>query len=122
LKADGEVTVAPEFGVLLARARDRVSVLMSLYGGGAPDIDYRALGERARLVRMSRCELHREEAMRLSSKTGHRHPLSGFVGEADYEGDLTEFLPWLRAAEWTGVGRQTVWGKGTIECVPLPPT
>jgi hypothetical protein len=40
--------------------------------------------------------------------------LGGFVGEADYTGDLTEFLPYLRAAQWTGVGRQTTWGKGAI--------
>jgi len=33
----------------------------------------------------------------------------------EYEGDLTEFVPYLRAARWTGVGRQTAWGKGAIE-------
>ena len=32
-----------------------------------------------------------------------------------YRGDLAAFLPYLRAARWTGVGRQTVWGKGEIE-------
>ena len=30
------------------------------------------------------------------------------------QGDLAEFLPWLRAARWVGVGRQTVWGKGDV--------
>jgi len=42
------------------------------------------------------------------------HSLGGFTGEAEYEGDLAEFLPWLRAARWVGVGRQTVWGKGEL--------
>ena len=28
--------------------------------------------------------------------------------------ELARFLPWLQAAQWTGVGRQTVWGKGHI--------
>jgi hypothetical protein len=27
---------------------------------------------------------------------------------------MAEFLPYLEAARWTGVGRQTVWGKGEI--------
>ena len=27
---------------------------------------------------------------------------------------VAEFLPWLRAARWVGVGRQTVWGKGDV--------
>ena len=43
------------------------------------------------------------------------HSIGGFVGEAEYEGDLAEFVPYLRVAKWTGVGRQTVWGKGEVE-------
>jgi hypothetical protein len=42
--------------------------------------------------------------------------LGGFVGVAEYEGDLNEFFPYLEIARWTGVGRQTVWGKGEINC------
>jgi len=33
---------------------------------------------------------------------------------AEYEGQLGEFIPYLEAAQWTGVGRQCVWGKGEI--------
>jgi hypothetical protein len=40
--------------------------------------------------------------------------LGGFTGWAEYEGELREFVPYLEAARWTGVGRQTVWGKGEI--------
>jgi hypothetical protein len=28
---------------------------------------------------------------------------------------MGEFMPYLRAAKWVGIGRQTVWGKGVIE-------
>ena len=63
-----------------------------------------------------RWEWARQEATRCSGRTGQRHSLRGFVGEAEYEGEgLGEFLPWLRAARWVGVGRQTVWGKGEVE-------
>jgi hypothetical protein len=41
------------------------------------------------------------------------------MGSADYEGDLAEFLPFLEAARWTGVGRQTVWGNGEIHVIPF---
>jgi len=43
------------------------------------------------------------------------------VGIAEYEGDLAEFLPYLEAARWTGVGRQSVWGKGEISLTALQP-
>jgi hypothetical protein len=113
LKTDGAVG-EPEFPVLMARARDRVSTLRSLYGAGPLEIDFRGLAERAQSVRTVRCELQRMEVERRSSRTGQRHGIGGFVGFAEYEGDLAEFLPFLEAAHWTGVGRHCAWGNGQI--------
>jgi hypothetical protein len=104
----------PEFGILLARIRDRISTLRELYGDGPLAIDFKAFGERASRVAMTRCELVTVTAERTSRGTGQRHSLGGFTGIAEYEGDLAEFLPYLEIARWTGVGRQTVWGKGEI--------
>jgi hypothetical protein len=104
----------PDFRTLLARIRDRVSTLRQLYGPGPLDIDFKAFGARAARVTMTRCELRHVAAERISRATGQRHSLGGFTGFAEYEGELPEFLPYLEIARWTGVGRQTVWGKGEI--------
>jgi len=104
----------PEFGILLARIRDRISTLRELYSDGPLAIDFKAFGERASRVAMTRCQLAPVAAERTSRATGQRHSLGGFTGVAEYEGDLAEFLPYLEIARWTGVGRQTVWGKGEI--------
>lgn len=109
----------PEFGPLLARIRDRISTLRVLYGSGPLNLDFRAFGERAERVRMTRCELQTVEEERLSKGTGQRHAIGGFTGFAEYEGSVAEFLPYLHASRWTGVGRQTVWGKGEIEAEVL---
>ena len=77
-------------------------------------LDFRAFGERARRVRTAHCELQTVKEERLSKGTGQRHSIGGFTGVAEYEGPVAEFLPYLEAARWTGVGRQTVWGKGEI--------
>lgn len=114
LKSGKQLASKPDFGILAARVRDRLSTLRQLYGPGPLDIDFRSFGERANRVRMTRCELRHVDVKRQSSRTGQVHPIGGFVGEAEYEGELTEFLPYLKAARWTGVGRQTVWGKGEI--------
>ena len=119
LKVDQGIAASPDFPVLFARARDRIATLRSLYGGGPLDLDFRALGDLSQQVRMTRCDVTRLEAERRSSRTGQTHSLGGFVGEAEYEGNLNAFYPFLRAAEWTGVGRQTVWGKGEILCKPV---
>ncbi len=117
LKGEGGLAQRPDFGILLSRLRDRIGALSALYGRGPLEIDYRGLGERARAVRLTRCALEWRHAERKSSRTGQTHPIGGFTGEAEYSGDLGEFLPWLAAARWVGVGRQTVWGKGDVRVV-----
>lgn len=105
------------FGVLFARVRDRVGTLSSLYGGCPLDIDYKSTGERADLIRTVQCEIRYRDVSRRSGSTGDTHPIGGFTGKARYEGDVAEFMPYLRAAWWTGVGRHTAWGNGVIDCV-----
>ena len=107
----------PEFGVLFARLRDRISTLRALYGPGPLAIDFHDLGARARAVELVSSDLHWTSARRRSSRTGQTHPLGGFTGVVEYAGELGEFLPWLHAARWTGVGRQTVWGKGDLRVI-----
>ena len=114
LKSDGDLAGRPEFPVLFRRLRDRISTLRALYGAGPLEMDFRGMGERAGAVRMTRCTLAWEKVQRKSGRTGQVHSIGGFTGEAVYEGSLAEFLPWLRAARWVGVGRQTVWGKGDV--------
>ena len=115
LKSGQQVAERPEFGILAARIRDRLSTLRELYDGGPLPIDFRAFAERASRVRMTRCEIEQVSVIRRSSRTGRAHPIGGFIGQAEYEGDLAEFIPYLKAAKWTGVGRQTVWGKGELD-------
>ena len=119
LKRRGSLAEEPEFAALVARIRDRLSSLGALYGQGPLGIDFRGMGERAEKVRMVRSDIRSASVMRRSSRTGEIHPIGGFTGEAEYEGKLEEFMPYLRAAYWTGVGRQTVWGKGMIEAEAL---
>ena len=114
LKSGKQLAAKPEFGILAARIRDRISTLRELYGDGPLAIDFRAFGERAAEVRMTRCDVRQVDILRRSSRTGQVHPIGGFVGEAEYAGDLAEFVPYIHVAHWIGVGRQTVWGKGAI--------
>lgn len=103
------------FGILFARLRDRISALCTLYGESPLAVDFRALAERAAEIHTTRRDLRYQAVERRSSRTGAVHGIGGIVGTADYAGDLTESLPWLRAAWWTGVGRHTVWGNGVVE-------
>jgi hypothetical protein len=114
LKSGQQKAARPEFGILASRIRDRLSTLRELYDEGPLAIDFRGFGERAARVHLTRCELAQVDVARRSSRTTQVHSIGGFVGEAEYDGDVTEFIPYLHVAQWTGVGRQTVWGKGEV--------
>jgi hypothetical protein len=121
LKGREDLLGDPTFAVLFARIRDRLSTLRSLYGAGPLDIDFRAMVDRARAIVTTRSDLRQIAASRQSTRTGQRHSLDGFTGETEYAGALGEFIPYLNAAEWTGVGRQTVWGKGELSIQAIRP-
>jgi CRISPR-associated endoribonuclease Cas6 len=114
LKAGGRVMDQPEFAVLFGRLAERIQALDSLYGNSAATAELPPLHAGAGNIRLTRCDLTWEYSSRKSTRTGRVHPLGGFSGEADYQGELSAFLPWLRAMRWAGVGRQTVWGKGEV--------
>jgi len=114
LKHEQKIVERPEFAILFSRIRDRISTLRSLYVEGPIEMDYQASGARAARVRLTHCQLQKQETARRSTRTGQSHSIGGFIGTAEYQGDLSEFLPWLEAAKYTGVGRQSVWGKGEV--------
>jgi hypothetical protein len=114
LKAHGALVTIPEFEFVMARLRDRISNLSLCYQGGGLKIDFEELNRAARSVRLVSQSLRQVEASRRSSRTGQVHSIGGFVGTVEYDGEWGGCLPFLRAGEWTGVGRQTVWGKGML--------
>jgi hypothetical protein len=114
LKFHGRESAPLEFHVLFKRVRDRVSALNSLYGREQIDVEFQQLGVFAESVRIVSSSIQHHHRERTSSRSGQTHPIGGFTGSVSYEGDFATFAPWLRVAEWTGVGRQTTWGKGEI--------
>jgi len=121
LKHRGRVMMQPEFAILIRRIRDRISALMSLYGPGEMDLDFKLFGIIADQVRTVRADIDLRDVARTSGRTGQTHQIGGMVGEAEYAGPLDCFIPFLRAAYYTGVGRHTVWGNGCIETEILTP-
>ncbi len=115
LKSSGKVLCEPDFPVLIERLAERVWALGRLYQHWRPDFDVRPWLETAKGVRRTDWEWHRSDWHRRSARSGAVHSVGGYTGWADYEGSLGAIVPLLEIGRWTGVGRQTVWGKGRIE-------
>lgn len=114
LKTAGRLAERPDFGILLSRLRDRISTLTALYGEGPLPVDFEEFGKRASRVRLEEWRGEWLDYQRRSKRSGEVHPLGGLVGAAEYTDVPGEFLPFLDAGFYTGVGRQTTWGKGVI--------
>jgi hypothetical protein len=107
LKYHNKIASRPEFPTLFARTRQRISMLSGVGVDANPSA-----------IRMTRCEISRQRIERYSTRTGQTHSIGSFIGFAEYSGDFAEFLPYLKAAQWTGVGRHAVWGNGEIAVSP----
>ena len=121
LKTSGAISIRPEFDLLIGRLVGRIRSLGCGYQGWTRDWDGRWLQDLAREVELVDFDWEHAPAERRSSRTQQIHPLGGFVGWAEYRGPITAFAPLLAIGEWTGVGRQTVWGNGVIHIQHLDP-
>lgn len=117
LKVASVPAMRPEFEVLIARTMERIDNLRRFYGEGPLGLNFAEARRVAGRVRIAASDLRHVKAARRSGRTGQTHPLGGLLGEVKYEGPAGSFVPLLRIAEWTGVGRQTTWGKGAIQVV-----
>jgi hypothetical protein len=116
LKDQSKLVIKPEFGIVARRLITRIANLRTTYQQCPPAIDFSTLFEAADKVRMTAHQTECMYADRFSTRTKQTHPLGGFIGWAEYEGTgLEAFIPYLQAGTYTGIGRQTVWGKGAIE-------
>ncbi len=122
LKHAGNTLRLPHFPALAARARDRVLSLLAFYQNEPTShIDFASFAAQAELVQEIAREVEDTPGeRRRSARNQNIHSLGGFTGWAEYSGPLDSLAPYLIAAQWTGVGRQTVWGKGEIKVTVLP--
>jgi CRISPR/Cas system endoribonuclease Cas6 (RAMP superfamily) len=59
--------------------------------------------------------LHWQTLQRYSNRQRQKVSLSGLMGIATYEGNVTEFVPILHYASQVHVGKQTLFGLGEIK-------
>jgi hypothetical protein len=114
VKWQGRYTSDPMFHLIIRNLVRRGTGLLRFHHGVEIEGDVRGLIQRAERVRMVRQEVRWMDQSRYSARQDTKMKLGGFVGWAQYEGDLEEFLPWLRLGEVIHVGKNTVFDLGRI--------
>jgi CRISPR/Cas system endoribonuclease Cas6 (RAMP superfamily) len=93
----------------------RISALAYFYCGFELELDYKGLIKRAGRVDTAQESLRWEKLQRNSSRQGRKLDISGFLGEIEYVGELSEFYPLLMLGELVGVGKGAAFGLGGYE-------
>ena len=114
LKSKGRIAAKPRFPVLIDRLVERIWTLGRLYQNWPEQAELTHLISEAHQVEVVAHNWMRLEGQRRSARSAQLHSIGGFTGWAEYSGPIGQFLPLLEIGRWTGVGRQTVWGKGEI--------
>ncbi|MGC9046101.1 MAG: CRISPR system precrRNA processing endoribonuclease RAMP protein Cas6 [Thermodesulfovibrio sp.] len=107
-----------DFHVLIRSILRRISLLYYFHcKKELLQVDVNSLIEKAEKVKILDDNTRWYDWERYSSRQDTRMKLGGVVGEITYEGDITPFIPFLKACEILHVGKGTSFGLGKYEIV-----
>ncbi|HEU4964477.1 MAG TPA: CRISPR system precrRNA processing endoribonuclease RAMP protein Cas6 [Bacilli bacterium] len=118
MKSKGSYTSDPQFHLLVRNAVRRVTSLLYFHHGGKElSMDYASFFKRAEAIELVENKTRWVDWDRYSARQDKKMSFGGLVGEAEYRGDISEFVPWLLAAEELHMAKQTAFGLGKIRAV-----
>lgn len=113
LKVDGHLIPELDFPTLMRNLLRRISWLAEIHGDRPLGIDYQSLLAKAELlVKTTFSRLTWLDWERYSIRQNTRMKMGGIIGKISFEGELAEFLPYLRIGEYVHLGKGTVYGLG----------
>ncbi len=115
LKHRGKYVRQPEFHVIVRNLLRRISSLSYFHCGQLWEADFRGTIAAAEKIKTAHSDVTWVDWDRFSGRQKRRVNLSGFVGQATYQGHLTPFLPLLALGELVHVGKATVFGHGKYQ-------
>ncbi len=114
VKWRGHLSSDIQFHILFRNALRRLSALYYLSENIPLQLDYRSLISKSENIETLQAELGWNEFTRYSNRQKERMKLGGVTGWAIYQGEISPFYPFLKAAELTAVGKGTTFGFGRI--------
>ena len=118
IKYKGKLTKDLNFEVLMRNLLRRSSWLAEIHCDEKWDLDYKGLINKAKeQVTTTHSDLWWHDWERYSQRQDKKLKMGGFMGEITFEGDLAEFLPFLKLGEYLHIGKGTVYGLGKYEIV-----
>ncbi|MEO0076464.1 MAG: CRISPR system precrRNA processing endoribonuclease RAMP protein Cas6 [candidate division WOR-3 bacterium] len=109
---EGKVVQSLDFHILIRSLLRRIGLLSYFHSDKPYDIDFTNLIAKAEKIKTIHSDLRLQDQFRFSTRQHRRIPTSGMIGEITYQGDLTNFIPFLKIGEIIHIGKGTVFGMG----------
>lgn len=113
----GRLTTELEFKPFITNLLRRISWLSQFHCDEELEFDYKYLISRAETIKTTERDFKWYDWERYSSKQDIRMKLGGFVGNVTFEGDLKEFIPFVKLGEYIHIGKNTSFGLGKYKIV-----
>jgi hypothetical protein len=97
---------------LLIRSILRRMTLLSVHSPFHWNVDFRYVMNKASDIEISGSSMEWIDYYYKPSNRNQKMKVGGFIGEVEFSGDLTEFLPYLTMGEYLHVGKKTSYGLG----------
>ncbi len=115
IKTGNHLTAELDFRLFMQNLFRRLSLLTFVVTGSLPDLDYKKLLENASEVGCSESDLSWYDWKRYSGRQKNTMKLGGFVGTVMFEGEIGEFMPFVKAGESIHIGKACTFGLGKYE-------
>ena len=115
IRHGGKMVKSISFETLIRNITNRIKMITERYGGWIDCSEAERIQTLAAQVQIVKEDVRVEPMARYSNRAGRKMDFSGIIGELEYKGDLTPFVPWLYGAQRLHVGRNTRFGMGKIQ-------
>jgi CRISPR-associated endoribonuclease Cas6 len=118
IKYNGKFIDNANFEIVIRNLLRRLSSLAEVHCGEKWDLDWKGLIERTKVIKTDYSNLVWKDWERYSQRQDTKMNMGGFLGDITFEGDLYEFMPFLKLGEYLHIGKGTVFGMGKYEIMP----
>lgn len=115
IRYQGKLAQSLDFHILIRNLIRRIGLLSYFYSDTPFKIDFNSIIKRAEKIRTQNSVLNYQDLSRYSTRQEQRIPMGGYLGEITYQGNLTEFIPYLKIGEMVHLGKGTVFGLGKFK-------
>jgi CRISPR-associated endoribonuclease Cas6 len=113
----GELTTKLDFNLFITNLLRRISWLSIVHCDEELQFNHKYFISYTDDVTTKEINIKWYDWERYSSRQDTRMKLGGFMGNITFEGDLEEFLPFIKLGEYIHIGKQTSFGLGKYEIV-----